>query len=289
LGKWVEGSYYNEATMTWNNVTGFAENVVIRQGEPHLSVTTENGKDLLPVTRVERIYPDLFLSSINELNRDMVTGQNLSLIGRVVMAITREQGIGKEVGRATGFVEGKVERIGFDEYGNPVLIVGGKEVLAREVFSVSDNNRLLGKPIAAMVAGAKPTDEPVEVYGDIEGVRMVRGETAEDDYMELLISGGHKAVVTNLSRIADALEFNARPVAYGTISGTVDRVQLVAGQPFLIVGEYEQVPKKDADGELLLDQNGQQIMETVFAQTGRILFESYLKARGNVPPATTTP
>ena len=237
MGRWIEGTYFNDATMEWRTVQGFAEAVIIRNGEPHLRVGGPDG-DLLPVTRVDRVFPDLLLSSLLELNHNNATNQNLALIGRYVMAVTRDPSADGTPGRANGFVEGQVTRIGFDQNGNPILVIGTTEVFAREVFSVANNMRLVGRQIHV------PQQDSTEfVPGTIEGVRIIRGETQEDDRVALIVNG-REIPMRNIGIVADALEYVRTPpetrrvITHGNVHGTVHSAQLIGGLPYLVVGNF---------------------------------------------------
>ncbi|MCL2617587.1 MAG: hypothetical protein FWD98_00895 [Defluviitaleaceae bacterium] len=251
LGRWVEGTYFNDATMEWRTVQGFSEAVVIRNGEPHLRVGGVDG-DLLPVTRVERVFPDLMLNSLLEFNHNNMVGQNLALIGSYVMAITRDPSTDGTPGRANGFVEGEVNRIGFDNFGNPILVIGTQEVLAREVFSVAQGMRLVGREVQVPSTG-----EPPFITGRVEGVRVIRADERENDRVVLVVNG-QQHDVRNIGIVADALHYsyNNLRVTHGDVDGIAHHVRMIGGLPYLVLGENVQ---NDAG-------------ETVFNQTGLVSF-----------------
>ena len=248
LGKWVEGSYFNDTTMEWREVSGFAEAVVIRLNQPFLRVANGPGLDdfdLIPVSRVERVFPDLFLSSLTNFNQNVITSQNLALIGRTVMAVTR----GAD-GRPNGFVEGTVDQIRFDDQGNPILIVGTREVLAREVMAVSEGGpggrRLIGSHIYVPAANNEGF-----VRGRIDDVRFIHGETAQEDRVVLVVDNREHELF-NIGLTFDALGFIGRDVAHGGISGKVESVRLIGGRPYLRVG----VEVTDEDGNTTWQERG---------------------------------
>ena len=231
LGRWVEGTYFNDATMEWRQVSGFAEAVVIRNGEPFMRVASGPGPDdydLLPVTRVDRVFPDLFLSSLNEFNRNVITAQNLPLIGRHIMAVTR----GSD-GRPTGFVEGIVTQVRFDDFGNAILMVGTREIMPNEVMAVSEYATgvgLIGRTI--YVPG---TTTNSFVSGTIEGINFVRGETPADDRVMLVVDG-QEHNIRNIGFTLDALNHVGRTIAHDGVNGQIYSVRLIGGLPHFLVG-----------------------------------------------------
>ena len=278
LGRWVEGTYYNDATMSWHNVAGFVDSVVIRNGTPHLRIPTGNGEfDMLPVSRVSRIYPDLFMDSLADFNQNIVTGQNLALIGRHVMAVTRDPGTGGQPGRPNGFVEGQVDQVRFDPVtGQPILVIGTHEVWAREVISVAERNRLLGRYIHAEIPqGTGAITTPVS--GTIQGVQFVRGETAAEDRIRLNLSSGHNVEIRNIGFTADALHHVGQQITHESVSGTVGSVRIIGGLPYLEVGNMTDTDQQatNPDGSPRYDENGNPVMEQVFTQTGRISFAAF--------------
>ena len=249
LGRWVEGTYFNDATMAFHNVAGFAESVVIRNGEPHLRVSTgEDTYDLLPVSRVQRVYPDLFLRSLTNLNQNLELTQNMNLIGRYVMGITR----GTD-GRPNGFIEGRVDQIRFDANGDPILVVGNQELSGRQIFSVAEHMRLIGREITAQTSDVPPNF----ITGTITGVEFIRGETAAEDRVALRLASGERVDMRNIGFTADALHNVGRDITFENISGTVGYVRMIAGLPYLVVGDV------DADD--------------VFTQTGVVSFAAFMR------------
>jgi len=248
LGRWVEGTYFNDGAMEWREVRGFTEAVVVRNSQPYLRVANGPGPDdfdLLPVARVDRVFPDLFLSSLTNLNQNLSIAQNLSLIGRYIMAVTR----GAD-GRPNGFVEGRVDQIRFDDIGNPILIVGNREILGTEVIAVTEPTgvrRIIGHEI--FVPNSDASGDPF-VSRTIQDIRFIRGETAQEDRVVVVVEDGEHNI-RNIGFTFDAINMIDRPITHENISGTVHSVRLIGGLPYLVV--HSSVD--DGSGNMVLQED----------------------------------
>ena len=223
LGRWVEGTFFNESASAWNQAAGFVESVVIQQGEPHLRI----GDSLLPLSRVQRVYPDLFLESMSNLSRDIVVSQNLSIMGRYVMALRMEGP--PNARRPVEFVEGRVDEIRFDEQGRPILVVGPHEILPGEIFSVSSGMRLIGREVY-LPESTPVTPYTVFVSREISNIRFERGQTAAEDQTFLVFTDGTEHQIGSIGIIADALAYHQDPrrtISHGNITGQVVGVRIV--------------------------------------------------------------
>ena len=235
LGRWVEGTHMDDGSGAWNNVSGFVESVVMRGGEPHLRI----GDSLLPVSRVQSVYPDLFLDTMSNLSRDIVVAQNLSIMGRHVMAV-RMDGPPNDR-RPVEFIEGVVSEVRFDSAGRPILVINGQEVHPGEIFSVSDSNRMIGRIVYT------PNETPVApntqfTRREVLGIRFERGATSAQDRTFMVLSGDPNNVeheIGSISLVADALGYytppNHRTITHGTVTGEVRGIRMIGQMPHLVV------------------------------------------------------
>jgi len=234
LGRWVEGSFFNGAQGAWNEVAGFVESVVMQGGEAHLRI----GDDLLPASRVNRVYPDLFLESMANLSRDIVVAQNISIMGRHIMAVRMEGPQNDR--RPVEFIEGVVTGMRFDEHGRPVLMVGSREVLPGEIFSVAGAMRLTDQHIYVPSQAADSTPATF-TQRQIQGVRFERVGTPPEDRIYLEFVEGPGVLIESVSMVADSLGYIGQTIRYGNISGQVESVRIIGGVPQLQVRDSADV------------------------------------------------
>jgi flagellar basal-body rod modification protein FlgD len=264
LGRWVEGTYYNEKTGAFHEVKGFVEAVVVVNGEPSLRIGQGAEEELLPLAKVQEVYPDTYLNSLTNLNQNVVMSQNLNLIGRYVMGYVPDKD-----GNPVTFVEGQVSQVRFDSSGLPILVVGTSEIVARNVFSVSDGLRLVNSPMY-VPDGAEGFERTT-----IESVSFVKGKTPEENQILLNMANGKSYAVRNIPLTADALGFLGQNIAYQDVSGKVIALRLVNGLPQLVVGTVEMVNRVDENGDNVLDSEGKPLMDEKHNVTGVVSYTDY--------------
>lgn len=238
IGKYIYANYYDETSGLYTEVSGEVTSVLISGGEAYVMV----GDKQVPVDKVQMVYSDYLAQGVNSLAANTVTSQALALMGKYVQAVTVDSD-----GNLTGYVEGKVEDLKFDSSGNPLLVVGNDEVYVKEVISVSENMRLLGKTISANTASGA-------LNGTVTGVEF------EDDNTYLLIDG-KRVSIKSIALVSDALKYVGQDVSYLGVAGTVTGVMIRSGVPYLVVGGTEEIPA-------VVDDNGDEISATVPASPG---------------------
>ena len=212
IGKNIVAETYNSMTYTLEEVRGTVTGVIIKNGEPVLEI----GDRDVPVTDVVSVYDPFQMSNIYT---SLVTSQNMALIGKFIQAITVDSQF-----NPTGFVEGRVDSVRFSG-GQTVLMVGGKEVYAPEVISISDDLQIIGKPVAYMTPSG---DDYAEASGIITDVKFV-------DKSAYLVVDGKDIKIDMINYISEAFIYIGRQVTYEGATGTVADVVIKDATTFVKV------------------------------------------------------
>lgn len=219
IGKTIQGTMYNETTGVYDAVEGVVSAVVQKSGETYLRV----GEKDIPIDRVENVFADGIGTQIDNINSNVNTSQSVGLIGKYVQAITVNEDM-----EATGFIEGKVDSIKFDASGNPILIVGNKEINPGTVVSVGEEMMLIGKPITISTKDTNST-EYKDVTGNIDKIEII-------DKKAYVIINGSKYEINTINEISDALKYVGTEIEFGDIEGKVDSVIIKDKLLYLQVG-----------------------------------------------------
>ena len=233
IGKTVYGIMQDRETNMYNEVEGVVQSVTVVNGEVFLQV---NGVDL-PLSGVEQIFGDY---SLNNIGSNQVTSQAMALIGKNIQALTFD---GSH--NPAEFVEGKVDSVKFAN-GTPILMVGGKEVFAHEVTTVSEEAMLIGKEVSALIYDAESSSYNT-IVGKIQGV-LIRNETAV-----LQMDNGTLVPIDKINYVSEALTYIGKDISFATVDGTVDGVTIRNSETFLKVGD-KYVSYRDFIGDSVSDK-----------------------------------
>lgn len=142
IGKTVQGSIVNQATLATEYIEGKVEGVIIKQGVPHVVV----GDKELSLGRIEVV--------VDIPQPDVTRIDPFEVVGRVIRGIVQT---------ADGQEEwiGKVEAIHLKNE-TPYALVGGKEIAYDKILVVDDTNGLLGKRVKAAVTDEEGTEMLIE-------------------------------------------------------------------------------------------------------------------------------
>ena len=217
IGKNIVAETYNSLTYTVEEIRGTVTGVNMKNGDPMLEV----GDKDVPISDVVTVYDPFQLSNIYT---SLVTSQNMALIGKYIQAITVDSSF-----NPTGFVEGRVDSVKFTG-GQTVLMVGGKEVYAPEVISISDGMQIIGNTISYMTISG---DGYAETTGVITEVKF-------SDKDAFLVVGGKDVKIDMVNYISEAFVYVGREISYEKISGTVSGVVIRDATTFLRVGEGDE-------------------------------------------------
>lgn len=219
MGKTIQGTMYNETTGVYDAVEGVVSGVIQKSGETYLRV----GEKEISIDRVENVFADSIGSQINNISSNVNTTQSTALIGKYIQAIT----VNKDM-EATGFVEGRVDSVKFDENGNTILVVGNKEINPGTVVSIGEDMMLIGKPITASVQDTANSGYK-DVTGNIESIEIVNKKA-------YIVMNGSKYGISAINEITDALKYINKDITFGAIQGKVDNVVLKDEKLYLQVG-----------------------------------------------------
>jgi len=212
IGKNIVAETYNAMNYTLEEVRGTVTGVVIKNGEPVLEV----GDRDVPVADVVSVYDPFQLSNIYT---SLVTSQNMALIGKYIQAITVDSQF-----NPTGFVEGRVDSVRFSG-GQTVLMVGGKEVYAPEVISISDDLQIIGRTITYMTPSG---DDYTENAGVITDVKFA-------DKNAFLVVDGKEIKIDMINYISEAFIYVGKQITYEGATGTVTDVVIKDAATFVKV------------------------------------------------------
>ncbi len=229
MGKYVEGSIINEEANTKTMVDGVVSAVRMQNGEAMLLVSIP-GKDEpveLPLNRVENVYSDNFIGSINNLNSNIITQQNLALMGKFVQAVIPDKD-----GKPIKFIEGKVDNIKFDDRNNPILVVGNEEIYAKHVLSIGEKMRLIGEKIHY---DAEVDGETKAVEGTISNIYFKDLNIKGEEPKIMMTVSGKDFEIKNIGVFTDSLKYVGQNVNYDSISGKVVGIKVKNGLPYMMV------------------------------------------------------
>ncbi|MDR2938903.1 MAG: hypothetical protein LBV08_01140 [Clostridiales bacterium] len=212
IGKTIMSNVFDETRGVYEEVNGVVDSVIVRKGETILVV----GEKEVPIDRVTNVF-DFGSMDLTNINNNVATNQTLAMVGKYVQAF-----ILNSDGDATGFTEGRVDYVKFDSNGNPILVVGDKEVYPGEVTSVADKNLLFGETITYK-------SDSADIEGVIEAVN-IKGDNA------YLVVGGEEVKIDNLSYVTDAVRLVGETIKHDDANGIVQSVVIKDGVTYLNVG-----------------------------------------------------
>lgn len=224
LGKSVEALFACEETGLLELAEGVVESITTRDGRIFLYV---NGQDV-PMERVQVVHTDGQIRALTNLNNNIVTQQNLALIGRYVQAVEVNS-----QGEVIGFHEGQIDRVTFAPDGTPLLMMGNVEIRAGNVLSIGNGMRLIGRAIGfeRVVDG-----ETVEVMGTVQSITFEDGYP----YVNIAYSGGvQRLPIANVGILSEAIEHIGQTVTFGQITGPVTRVIVINRMPHIVVNDIQ--------------------------------------------------
>ncbi|MDR2904062.1 MAG: hypothetical protein LBU77_06110 [Clostridiales bacterium] len=200
IGKYVIADTYNQETGEYTTVGGLVESVTIKNKEPFLYV---DGNEIR-ADEVTDVTNDPYLAKLAAAqSANAFMAQNIAMIGKYVQAITYDS-----EGKATGFVEGRVDNVKLVD-GQPVLVVGNKDIYPTELISVSNENDMIltGKTVKVPTKDSDGND----VYQDliIRGVD-VTGEIAK------LITDTSDIEIDKIDAVGEALKCIGQTVTIKT-------------------------------------------------------------------------
>ena len=214
IGKEIVAEIYNTQTFSVEEVHGMVSGVVVRGNEAFLAV----GDRDVALSDVVMVY-DTF--RMQNMHNTLLTSQTMALIGQYVQAVTVDSNF-----NPTGFIDGRVDSVKFSG-GQPILVVGGREVFAPEVISVGSERALIGRYITYT-----RLNDDTERSGAVTNVRF-----AGDNVF--LVVGSDEVRINTLNHAMEALTFVGRDIRHGTISGEVTDVVIRSGVVFLRVYDHE--------------------------------------------------
>lgn len=221
IGKTIYGIVQNEHTGSLSEVFGVVESVFVRHGNILLRV---DGVDV-PLDSVEQVFPDYTsLNAMDSLQTNQVISQTMALIGRTIQAVTVDADF-----QPNGFIEGKVDSVRFVA-GQPILMIGSREVRAHEVVAVSDDYMLLGREISAQIFNEEDREYDT-VTGAVEGIIVMN----QRPYVR--IEGGHTVQIDRINFLTNAIALVGDEITFGSLTGIVNGVTIRHGETFLRVGE----------------------------------------------------
>jgi len=210
VGKVVIGTTFNQATSRFEQIGGEVSHVIMRNGEPHLMVSGREMK----VSDVEEVF-DIRLNSIHNT---LLTSQSLSLVGKYVQSVVQDS-----EGTPIEYIEGRVSHVRF-ENGQPVLVVGSRDVRPADVSAVAEGNIIMGRSLTTP-----------EFVGEIVGVDFVSGRAN----VIINTADGRKHVpLDSIAHLSEALRHHTTPattITHGAITGPVEAVQVNGGRVYLMV------------------------------------------------------
>ena len=216
VGNIVHARHFNEAANRMDDVAGVVTSVIMKGGVPHLEI---DGEVTVPLSSIQEVAGDQNEFLLRMLNNNMVNLQNVALIGRYVQAL-----IPGDEGRQPEFVEGRVDQIVYDERGNAILMVNGREIFAREVLSIARDRLLLGRYIHFQRQDGTP------------GSGYIQNITFLNDRAYLVVDG-ERVHIDRINHVTDALRLKDTNVTYGGRTHRVESVEIRDGVPFLITTE----------------------------------------------------
>ena len=225
IGKYAAAQQYNSQTGEYKDIAGRVDAVVMRFNTPYLVI----GENEVLVSDVTDVFEDEY--SLN-LTRAQATNafaaQNIGLIGKFIQAITYDS-----EGKATGFVEGKVEYVKLVN-GTPVLVVGNKDVYPTELIAVSDEAMLIGKNIS--ISSANEDGNAVYNEEEILGI-----EISEDK--PYLVTANSRIEIDTIDTLTEALKYIGKQ-AVTNDNETLDivGVTIVDRVPYVVTSEGKTVP-----------------------------------------------
>ena len=214
IGQSVFGITRDSVTSQLREVSGRVDSVRVINNEPWLVIGRGANEQMLRARDVQFVLDDslaLTLTALMELNAGNVVSQNLGMVGRYIQAITDDG-----EGRATGFVEGKVEFVDFSGVPHgipPMLVIGNERVHLGQIISVADGPMILGQTIGFYDDGAFVPN------GVISEVR-ISGENA------YLVINGATHAIDRINFVSEALRLyrTGAEVSHMGSSGQITQV-----------------------------------------------------------------
>ena len=216
-----------------NNIFLGVETMVPRRDEQGNYVFTEDDQRMYehrvvetPLDRVTWVSDENFMSrQLQGILDGVANARDIGLIGRYVQAAITD-----ENGRLIDFVEGMVEFVRF-EAGQALLMINGREILAGQVLSVSDDRLVLGQEIR----GSQFVNAAGEFVADAGGEILGISFTANRAYLDL--DSGYRVPLNSISHLIEALRFEGQDVTIATadydFTGRVEFISVRNGEVFL--------------------------------------------------------
>lgn len=232
VGKNVVAETYNADTLTWSSEEGYVHAVTMKNGDPYLMIGAVDAdlEDLVEialddVTHVYDTYSTAAqIERMNSIYNSVLTGQNLSLVGKYVQAITSD-------GEESAFIEGPVEYVKIVG-GQTVLVVDGKEVFAGEVISIGTEKMLLGEEVTISEKDEETNDYIDKVTGAVSDVK-IKDKTA------YLVIEGKEYKIDAINYVTEAIRATGKTASEGKISGEITGTVIYDGKTYLRVQTAE--------------------------------------------------
>jgi len=244
IGLEVYAHFFCDASQQFREVQGPVLAITTRGDNIMLSVYTEvlavgeNGEYIrdemgnivtyfrtidTPLDRVTWASGDSTNMHLQGILDGVANSRDIALIGNYVQAIIVENG------RPVDFVEGRVDFVRIVD-GQTVLMVNGQEILAGEVFGISERHMVLGREVTGVAF--QENGPPITQTGRIANI-SVDGPRA---YIEL--EGGGRIRLNWINELVEGLNFVGRTVTSTDpqFRGVVDSISIRSGYIHLHVG-----------------------------------------------------
>lgn len=219
IGKPIYAETVNSETGVVEALSGIVSSVEVRNGVPYVNIGGKN----IP-------YEDIKLvGSINQTNNNEIVSQAINLVGKTIQAILMDD----KLEDATGYIEGKVDFVKFID-GVPVLSVNGKDVNLYEVVSVSENTLLIGQEISATI------NDGQTITGNISEIIIKSSYEDGKNVSKIYAKVNDKEIeIQDIGSLTSSLGLIGKEINTEEVKGTVDKVMIRDGKPYLVVGGKE--------------------------------------------------
>lgn len=219
IGKPVYAETVDANTGQLEALSGIVSSVEIRNGVPYVNI----GKKNIP-------YEDIKLvGGINNIDNNEIVSQAINLVGKTIQAILMDD----KLEEATGYLEGTVDFVKFID-GVPVLSVNGKDVNLYEVVSVSENTLLIGQEISATI------NDGQIITGNISEIIIKTAYEDGKNVSKIYAKIDDKEIaIQDIGSLTSSIGLIGKEISTGEIKGTVDKVMIKDGKPYLVVGDKE--------------------------------------------------
>lgn len=223
VGKYVVAENYDDTTRQTEIIEGRVEGMVNKNSEMYLII---GDKEVL-ASKVKQVYEDYTeLQQMSAIQEAINISQNIGLIGKTVQGFE----IDSTTGKPTNFVEGKVDYVKFDN-GNAILVVGGKEIYASQIASVSDNSLITGSTIKVPVTDADGVESLVD--------KTISDIVVRNDKYYVETSDGERYKIENFGALYNGFAKIGTTVTSSDAEYVIDGVSLRDGSLYLTSGSTE--------------------------------------------------